>query len=190
MLASSFGLPIPEELVLITVGLIAHMGENPQLYAPEGLAPAPINIATLATVCFFAVFLSDTLIYLIGRIFGGKILSSNFFHTRIKGRTFDKINDWFRKYGGFAVGIFRFTPGLRFSGHLSCGMLGVSLWKFILIDGIAALISVPTQIYLIAKYGDVVLSTLKQVKGSLFICISIVAIFYLAKKFIPNKINH
>lgn len=182
MVASSFGLPIPEELVLVSVGLIAHMAHNPHLYPPPEVFATPTNVTTLAIVCFLAVFLSDVLIYLIGRTFGGRLLQSAFFQRRIKGKTFDKINDWFRKYGGLACGVFRFTPGLRFTGHLSCGLLGVPLWKFLLIDGLAALISVPTQIFIIAKYGDIVISTLKEVKGALLIVVVILVAFYFIRK--------
>lgn len=60
--------------------------------------------------------------------------------------------------------IFRFTPGVRFPGHLSCGMMGISAWTFLAADGLAALISVPTQVYLFAHYGEVILSTIKTIK--------------------------
>ena len=182
MLASSFGLPIPEEIVLIAAGLVGHMAKNPHLY-PSAEAGGPVvNVTTLAIVCFLAVFLSDVLIYLIGRIFGARILRSSFFNQRIRGATFEKINKWFIKYGGLACGIFRFTPGLRFAGHLSCGFLGVPLWKFMLVDGMAALISVPTQIYIVSEYGDLVLTNLKRFKGALFLVLAVVLISYAFKR--------
>ncbi|MFP5458564.1 MAG: DedA family protein, partial [Bacteriovoracia bacterium] len=53
-------------------------------------------------------------------------------------------------------------------GHLSCGLLGIPLWKFLAIDGTAALISVPTQVWFVATYGEVILNSLQQFKFYLF----------------------
>ena len=156
MLASSFGLPIPEELVLVTAGLVAHIATDQVAHPPPYPEAVGVNVLTLAVVCFFAVFLSDLLVFLIGKYFGVKIIKSEFFLRRVDGDIFQKVNKWFKKFGAFACGIFRFTPGLRFFGHMSCGLLGIPLSKFILIDGLAILISVPTQVYLVATYGNVV----------------------------------
>lgn len=78
--------------------------------------------------------------------------------------------------------IFRFTPGVRFPGHLSCGMMGISPWTFLAADGLAALISVPTQVYLFAHYGEVILSTIKQVKHYALIIALVAAGLYIAVK--------
>ena len=72
------------------------------------------------------------------------------------------------------AGVFRFTPVLRFPGHMACGMLGVSHLKFWLSDGVAALLTVPTQVLLVAYYGEEILTYFKQFK------IVIVAILVLA----------
>jgi membrane protein DedA with SNARE-associated domain len=79
--------------------------------------------------------------------------------------------------------IFRFTPGVRFPGHLSCGMMGISPFVFLLTDGLAALISVPTQIYLFATYGEVILSTIREIKMYLLIAGVLSLIIYLLFKY-------
>jgi membrane protein DedA with SNARE-associated domain len=182
MFASSFGLPIPEELTLIAVGLVANMGQHPEIYPPPTPGAQPIGVGTLCLVAFFAVFLSDVLVYLIGKYFGAKIIKTKFFQKQVAGAGWDKVNSWFQRFGGWACGIFRFTPGIRFPGHLSCGLLGIPLWKFCLIDGLAALISVPTQVYLIATYGRIVLSYLKEVKMYILIAAGIALVVWLGRK--------
>lgn len=164
MFASSFGLPVPEELVLVTAGLVAYMAHNPDKFPPPYDGAEGVNVLTLAVVCFLAVFLSDFIVYLIGKFFGGKIIKTKFFQKQVAGKGFDRINSWFQKYGGWACGIFRFTPGLRFPGHMSCGLLGIPLWKFALVDGLAALISVPTQVYFVATYGEIILNKIAEFK--------------------------
>lgn len=187
MFASSFGLPIPEELVLVSAGLVAHIAQDPVTYPPPYGGANGVNVLTLTIVCFCAVFLSDLLVFLIGKYFGVKILKSNFFSSRIDGKVFQKVNLWFQKYGAYACGVFRFLPGLRFIGHMSCGLLGISPAKFILIDGAAILISVPTQVYFVALYGDIILDRFKDFK--LFGLLTIVLIFlvYTSKKLFLNS---
>lgn len=187
MFASSFGLPIPEELVLITAGLVAHIAKDPITFPPPTSDAVGVDVTVLSMVCFFSVFLSDLTVYLIGKYFGAKLIKTKYFSEKLNGKVFDTINQWFKRYGGFACGIFRFIPGLRFAGHMSCGLMGIPLSKFILIDGGAALISVPTQVYFVATYGDIVLDRFKEFKIAILVLILISIIFYFSKKFLKRS---
>ena len=60
--------------------------------------------------------------------------------------------------------------------------MGIPIWKFLTVDGIAALISVPTQVILVAYYGDVILAQIKKFKMILLVIIALVVLFYLSKK--------
>ena len=182
MFASSFGLPIPEELTLISVGLVANMAHHPEKFPPPFPGAEGVNVVTLCIVCFLAVFVSDLVVYLIGRFFGARIIKTKFFQKQVAGAGYDKINSWFQRFGGWACGIFRFTPGLRFPGHMSCGLLGIPLWKFCAIDGFAALISVPTQVYFVATYGQVVLGYLGEFKMYVLIAAAIAFVIWAGRK--------
>lgn len=182
MFASSFGLPIPEELTLISVGLVANMAHHPEKFPPPFPGAEGVNVVTLCIVCFLAVFVSDLVVYLIGRFFGARIIKTKFFQKQVAGAGYDKINSWFQRFGGWACGIFRFTPGLRFPGHMSCGLLGIPLWKFCAIDGAAAMISVPTQVYFVATYGQVVLGYLGEFKMYVLIAAAIAFVIWAGRK--------
>lgn len=182
MTASSFGFPIPEELVLVSAGLVAYMSHNPQEFPPPYPGAEGVNIFTLCLVCLLAVMGSDFLVFLIGKFFGGKIIKTKFFQKQVAGQSFNTINSFFQKYGGLACGIFRFTPGLRFPGHLSCGLLGIPVWKFLLIDGFVALISVPTQVYFVATYGKVILDHLAEFKMYVLAGLAVIALIWLGRK--------
>lgn len=190
MLASSFGLPIPEELTLITAGLVAHFAQDPIRFPPPFPGAEGVNTITLCIVSFCAVFFSDLLVYFMGKFFGAKIIKMKIFQKQIAGKGFDRINSWFQKYGGWACGIFRFTPGLRFPGHLSCGFLGIPVWKFFLIDGAAALISVPTQVYFVSKNGRDILEKLQEFKLILFGIILTLFIVWFIRKMYVKKIQN
>ncbi len=180
--ASSFGLPIPEEVTLVSAGLIGHMARNPTVYPPPYEGAQPINVYTLATVCLLAVFLSDFLVYYIGRFSGDKLMKSQRLKKYVTTEAFKKTLHWVEKYGAWMSGVFRFTPGLRFPGHLTCGMLGVPAWKFTAVDGTAALLSVPTQVLLVAFYGDVILEYFKQFKIILIILFVLALAIFLLRK--------
>ena len=182
MTASSFGLPIPEEMTLVSAGLVAYMAQHPAKFPPPTPDAEGVNLAVLSAICFLAVLGSDILIYCIGRFFGQRLLKTKFFNSRIGQERFNKINKIFQKYSYWACGLFRFTPGIRFPGHMSCGLMGVSFSKFILVDGTAALLSVPTQVILVATYGEVILEKIKEFKMVLFAIIGIAILIYLIKR--------
>lgn len=185
MFASSFGLPVPEELVLISSGLVAYLGKNPEKFPPPTPDSTPVDVTTLMIVCFLAVFLSDFLVYSIGKYLGKYLLKFKWVQKQVSGKAYTTTQKWFDKYGPWCCGIFRFTPGLRFPGHLWCGMLGIPAWKFILIDGSAALFSVPTQVYLVANYGEHIIQYLQEAK---FISFGVVFIAFVVW-FVRRKIQ-
>lgn len=187
MTASSFGLPIPEEMTLVSAGLVAYMAAHPDKFPPPTPDAEGVNLTLLCVICFIAVLGSDLVIYLLGKTFGRRIVDSDFFQKRIGTDRLDKINALFDKYGHWACGIFRFTPGVRFPGHLSCGIMGVPLWQFLLVDGVAALFSVPTQVYLVATYGEVILDKIAEFKLILGSIIGVILIIWLIRKFVFKK---
>lgn len=164
MLASSFGLPLPEEVIILSSGLVAHIALHPDIYPPPNPEAESVNLIFLACLCFTAVFLSDLLIYALGKYFGKPLTRKIWFRKLVSKRAMYRVQTWMLKYGFWASGIFRFTPGLRFPGHMACGMTGVPISKFIAVDGTAALLTVPTQIILIGYYGETVMKHLKEIK--------------------------
>jgi membrane protein DedA with SNARE-associated domain len=183
MFISSFGFPLPEEVTLVASGLVAHVAHNPSRYPiPEGAGPNVVNMWVLAAVAFFAVLGSDLLVYLIGKYVGKHFRGNPRFEKWHNSKTFQKAESWTAKYGSWASGIFRFTPGLRFPGHMACGLLGVPFWKFVAVDGTAALLTVPTQIILIGIYGDVILENFKVVKMVLLALLVLLGLWFVIKK--------
>ena len=183
MFLSSFGLPLPEEVTIIALGLMVHMGKYPDLYPPPaGVEFQPLNLYTAMTVCFFAILISDFIVYWIGRKFGSSPVVHKLFRRFLGEHSLEKSRTMIHKHRFLVPAIFRFTPGVRFPGHMSCGMMGISAWTFLLADGFAALISVPTQVYLFATYGEVILSTIKVVKHYVLIIALIALGLYLALK--------
>lgn len=189
MTLSSFGLPLPEEITILGLGLIVYMGRNPHLYPPPGPHGAPVDLTMAMTVCFLAVFFSDYLVYYLGRIFGKNKRVLTLIHRFVSEASFNKTKVLIQKHSFWVPAFFRFTPGIRFPGHFSCGMLGIKRTQFIMTDGTAALFSVPTQVYVFAYYGETILSTITVIK-QYFLAIIIVAIltYVIVKVYKKKKI--
>lgn len=187
MLLSSFGLPFPEEITLLSTGLVTYMATHPEQYPPPFPNAPHVEMVTASVVAFFAVFISDLLVFSLGKYFGVKMTKTKLFNKFVSPASFDKINVLAKKYTYWVCGIFRFTPGLRFPGHLSCGMIGITYWKFILIDGLAALFSVPTQIVLVATYGEEIIKYVKRFNAIIGIVVVIFIIVFATRKYIQYK---
>jgi membrane protein DedA with SNARE-associated domain len=179
MLASGFGLPAPEEITLVSAGLVCFVASRPDLYPPPYEGAVGVNAYVTAGVAFFSVIFSDCLVFFLGRKFGGQFLRSRY-TARFRARM-DDVAKWTKKYGMWAAGAFRFTPGLRFPGHFACGMMGLSTTKFVLVDALAAGVSVPTQVLLVAFYGEHILTYFKQFKIVLAVILVVVGGYYLVR---------
>jgi len=179
---SSFGLPMPEEITLISAGAVGYFALHPETFPPPYAGAQPVNPWTLAFVCLAAVFLSDLLIYWLGRLGRGRLRQSRRFRLMIRHQAFKKTERLVLKHGAWMAGVFRFTPGLRFPGHMACGFMGLPQWKFIAVDGTAALLTVPTQVLLVSYYGDEILSLFKQFKLVILAAAALALCIYLIKR--------
>ncbi len=169
LFASSFGLPLPEEVVLITSGVVAHLALTEALSTGQ---PPTINAWALAGICFAAVLCSDLLVFTLGRRYGTSLLRKSPFNKLMSEAALCKVEKWTERYGAFACFVFRFTPGIRFPGHFMCGALKISYRKFLATDGVAALLTVPTQVLLLAFYGKEILGIIKQFKVGLLVLLA------------------
>ncbi|MCX7979223.1 MAG: VTT domain-containing protein [Bdellovibrionaceae bacterium] len=182
MLLSTFGFPLPEEVTLLTLGFIAYMGANPEFYPPPYPGAETVHPTTAAVVASVAVFSTDFMIYCLGRFGGRKVLDHPTVQRIIPASFVARAERFTQKYGSLATGIFRFTPGVRFPGHLLCGALKFPAWKFALIDGLAVLLSVPTQILLVAHYGEHIFPVLREFKVYLFMILGLLLAGFIAWK--------
>ena len=189
-LAASFGLPVPEEIMLVSVGMVCYMGSRPDLFPPiEEIHGPPLNVHITAAVAFCSVFFADFLVFSLGRRYGVRLLRSRF--LRRFESPMSKASIWTQKYGAWAAGLFRFTPGLRLPGFFSCGMLGLSPLRFTAVDGFAALVSVPSQVLLVAYFGETILSSFKKFKLIMITLLTLMVLgYYLTRFFVRWRERH
>ena len=182
MMASGFGLPIPEEVTIISVGILSYMGAHPELFPPPTPGAAVVSGYPAAFFTFGCIFMADLVVFFIGRKFGRKLMVHPKFAHLFSSGVMTKINSWTGKYGPYAAFIFRITPRICFPAHLALGMSPLPSWKFAAVDGLAGLISVPTQVLLIYYYGEEILKVIHKFKIGLGICLITGLLCYFAYK--------
>jgi membrane protein DedA with SNARE-associated domain len=140
LLACGFGFPMPEDVVLISGGVLAARGI--------------CDIWIVFAVCMAGVMIGDSTVFMIGRHLGVRAKQIWPFRRIFTPKMDDKIHKVFTKYGDKIIFCARFMPGLRMPIFMSAGIYKVSFKKFFAIDFFAAIISVPVWIWLGNFFGQ------------------------------------
>ncbi len=135
LLICGFGVPIPEDITLVAGGIISGLG-----FA---------DVHKMFLVCMAGVLIGDATMFMLGRIFGVRILSFPPIRRLLPPHRFAHVPEKFAKYGSWVLFVARFLPGLRSPIFVTAGMSRkICFARFIVLDGFAALISVPIWVYL------------------------------------------
>lgn len=153
LLACGLGVPLPEDISLILGGFLAH----------KGAASLPI----MMVVGFAGILAGDSLIFHFGRRLGTKVGTKpgGFFARIITPEKRAKVEGLFAIHGQKIVMIARFMPGVRAVTYFTAGSVGMPYWRFILWDGLAALLSAPVFVFLGYHFGselDSLISVFKE----------------------------
>lgn len=134
LLLSGFGLPIPEDVPLIAAGIMADHG---------GMS---VPMASLTLGAF--VLLRDSIVFTFGYRYGLKLLEHPWPARVLKREMVEKATERVRRNGILAVAVGRFLPGLRGAVFFAAGTSKVSPVQFIIVDTLAAVVSIPLFIWI------------------------------------------
>ena len=140
LLACGFGLPLPEDITLVAAGILA--------------ARNIIDFNSAVVLCMVGVLLGDGIVFGLGSRYGTRLRNSKFFSIIIPERRDAAVKAVLQKYGDKVIFMARFMPGLRTPIFFATGSYHVSFWKFLFLDGFAALISVPLWVYVGFLFGS------------------------------------
>jgi membrane protein DedA with SNARE-associated domain len=153
LVACGLGFPLPEDIPLIATGYLIW---DTTLTWFGGI-----------TITILGVLIGDSILFFIGQRLGLKILNNRkkglFAPKRVK-----RAQAYFRKYGPKVVFFARFVAGLRAVVFFMAGAMHMKFRTFLLLDFLAALISVPLWIvggfYLGRFFGDEISDLLLKLK--------------------------
>ena len=176
LIACAFGTPMPEDIIIVTSGILAQRGI--------------FNIYTSFVVLFAGILLGDYIIYAIGRYNQKSIQKNKYFKKIMTEKRSLKVESGFDKYGDSVIFIARFLPGVRTAVFFSAGLYKVSARKFLLLNGIAAFISIPIWLIIGYWFGsklELVVEYIEQAKYYLVIFVVFAVLFFVYRYFIMNK---
>ncbi len=178
LILCGLGVPVPEDISIIAGGVITGLGYG--------------NVHLMLFISLAGVLIGDSTVYWIGRYFGTQIFNKKLGQKLLNNSWYDKIVKSFEKNGKIVLFAARFMPGLRAPIYLTAGITKFTGYsKFIMIDGIAALISVPIWTYLghySASNIPLLLEWMKRTKIGLIVVLVALILLYIIGKIFRKKI--
>ena len=127
LFACGLGLPLPEDVPLTIAGFMVAKGTM------------HLSIAAVAAWC--GIIGGDLVLYHLGKKFGLGITRVPFVGKHVTAARIEKAGVLFAKYGVWVVAVGRLFAGIRGAMVIAAGATRFSLVKFVIADGLAALVS-------------------------------------------------
>jgi membrane protein DedA with SNARE-associated domain len=147
---AGLGVPIPEELPIAAAAALASQGI--------------VRWWIALPVCVVAVVAGDVVLYWVGHHWGERILEWRLVRRILTKRRETKLLDSYRRHGVKIVITARHIMGLRAAAFLTAGIAKIPFWKFLAVDGGAALVSVPIGFGLAHVLTDQILHLVRDVQ--------------------------
>ncbi len=146
LIAAGIGFPIPEELPTIGAGI--WVASNPDLGELRDLRWLALPVCCTGVIC------SDVLLYTIGRFWGPRLLEHRWLKRLVPPEKRAKIESNFAEYGVKVLLMIRWLPAIRSPMFVTAGIMRVPLIRFVLADGIAAVVGHSLLFFLAYWFGD------------------------------------
>jgi len=136
----SLGAPIPEEIPVVTAGLLARQ--------------EVVRWWLALPLCVVGVLSGDIALYWVGRHWGEHVLELRLVRRVLDPARREKLTAAYRKNGLIIVFAARHLMGLRAAAFLTAGVARIPFWKFLAVDGAAIGYGVPLNFSLAYLFAD------------------------------------
>ncbi len=140
LLLCGVGLPIPEEVSLLGAGFLLFQGKG--------------SFSMMVGVCGAAILIGDSIPFWLGRHYGMRALEISWVRRILHPERFAKLEQRFREHGNWATFAVRFFAGVRLPGYFIAGTMRMSYPRFLILDTMGVLISVPISIWIGRYFGE------------------------------------
>ncbi|CDR34756.1 DedA family protein [Criblamydia sequanensis] len=180
LLLAGINIPISEDIILLTGGMIANR------YMPE-------QTYWLYGWLFAGCLISGWEAYGIGRYFGPKLFDYRFSKHIVTPLRVESLGRLFHRFGIFTFLIGRFIPGgVRNALFMSSGLCRMPFSLFLIRDGVACLLSTSVTFslgYIFAGNYEAIISFFKTYNNIVILTILFLIIAFVLYRFIKKK-NH
>src|SRR5690349_13274385 len=127
LFACGLGLPLPEDIPLIIAG--ALLVKSPTTWVIGGIC------------AWTGIIGGDCVLYYLGRRFGLEITRLPFIGKHVTKERIQRVEELFNQYGVGVVAVGRLFAGIRGAMVVAAGATKFNFWKFLIADGLAAVVS-------------------------------------------------
>jgi len=163
-----FGLPIPDETIMVLAGTMIRQGRLP--------------LPATATAAVAGAIAGITLSFTLGRLGGRALLSPSRLPRFVHRSAVDRAERWFRGAGKWLLVVGYFIPGVRHVTAIVAGASGLSARAFGLLASIGAVLWVGCFLtigYTLADQWHVILADLHRYNAILVLFGTAAAVGYL-----------
>lgn len=157
------GLPLPEEPTQLASGLLVERGT--------------FSFPLALVVCWLGIVLGDLAWFHVARRIGPRILDRRAVRKVLTPERRAKIEGHLARHGFLTVMVSRHLSGFRLPAFALAATHGVSWRRFVLADGLSALVSVPLVVaagYFGARHLSSVHAELRRVELAVLLAVAIV----------------
>lgn len=175
LLLAGFCLPVSEDLMLITAGLLAI--QNPD------------KVGVLYVGVYLGAYFSDLICYTLGRKVGPKLFKIGFFAKMVSLEKVESMGNFYKKYGIYTLIFGRFIPfGFRNALFLTAGLSKMNFLRFALSDLLACTISTALLFTLTYNLGESVIQLVKKGNWIIFgVALTFFVIFLIRRNYIKRS---
>jgi membrane protein DedA with SNARE-associated domain len=127
LFACGLGLPLPEDIPLTVAGIFVGSGH--------------MHLAVAGIVAWCGIIGGDCVLYSLGRKYGLNITKVPLIGHHVTKARIERAEQLFEKYGIWVVAIGRLFAGIRGGMVVAAGTIRFNFVKFIIADGLAAIVS-------------------------------------------------
>ena len=141
LILGGLGFPFPEDGVLIMSGLLISHGV--------------IKLIPALVVIYPSLLIADFILYSFGRKYGKTVFEHKRFSKIVSAVTLSKFEEKFTRWGSLVVFFGRHFVGFRAPIFLISGAVGIPWIKFLVADGLSAIITISAMLGLGYVGGNV-----------------------------------
>ncbi|HZZ83679.1 MAG TPA: DedA family protein [Anaeromyxobacteraceae bacterium] len=153
LLLCGFGLPLPEDVVLVTGGVLAWLASSLDEITLRGML-SDSSLLTMVVVGLLGIVAGDSVIYWMGRRLGSRVAEIPGLRRLVTPQKLEEVEKLMRRRGKVVVVIARYLPGLRAPTYFTVGHSRLPYLQFVFFDAVAALVSAPLFVGLGFFFGD------------------------------------
>jgi len=127
LFSCGLGMPIPEDIPLVVAGVFVGQGK--------------MHLALAAVCAWCGIVGGDVVLYHLGKRFGLEVKRIPVIGRHLSEKRIEYVHQKFEQWGVWVIAVGRMFAGVRGTMVVVAGTIRFTFWKFLLADGLAAVVS-------------------------------------------------